>query len=143
MDSDNPSAKDLKIFRQKLEEIPGLWQVFGDLPEIIRSQLIQKITNTEVQQIGLSVGIKKMQEEMGYLSANRLEKLLIENILISWLRLQWVEYQLSVFIGKSHVRFVEIQHWERRLNASQRRFLRATEALARLRKLLRKSPPSR
>ena len=53
--------------------------------------------------------------------------------------MQWVELQLASFMGLPEVRFVEIQHWEKRLNAAQRRFLRACESLARIRKM--KLPP--
>ena len=40
-------------------------------------------------------------------------------------------------MGRSAVRFVEVEYWEKRLSASQRRYLRACETLARVRKITR------
>jgi hypothetical protein len=53
---------------------------------------------------------------------------------MAWLRLAYVEYQYtSITDGDQLIRRVD--HWERRLNAAQRRFLRACSTLARIRKL--------
>ena len=63
-----------------------------------------------------------------------LERLVIDHIALCWLRLQMVE---QLHVAKTSHDFWPSwgDFWDRRLSATQRRFLRAVETLARLRKL--------
>ena len=59
---------------------------------------------------------------------------LLGNVLNSWLRLRWLEYRYQrVTSGEYYM--PEAEHWEKRLSAAQRRYLRAVETLARVRKM--------
>jgi hypothetical protein len=75
--------------------------------------------------------ITYIRAEMGYHDAPMLEKLLIENIVTCWLRVQHYEQQLSF----RQTNAATIEFWERRLSVAQRRYLAACENLARVRKL--------
>lgn len=64
-----------------------------------------------------------------------MERMLIDNLIISWLGVQYANYQLTARIGQNE-KIVILEFWERRLTAAQRRYLRACETLARIRRLL-------
>jgi len=44
------------------------------------------------------------KEEMGYDNASPFEQLLIDNVMIIWLSLQWVEYQLVSLMDQGEIR---------------------------------------
>ncbi|MBC8548161.1 MAG: hypothetical protein H8D23_00785, partial [Candidatus Brocadiales bacterium] len=79
-----------------------------------------------------------MRQGLGFEQSPMLEQMLIENVIICWLRLQWAEYQLSGFMGSGGSNsMAEVTYWERRLTTAQQRFLRASNSLAKVRKLTR------
>ncbi len=68
-----------------------------------------------------------------------LEKLLIQDAALSWLKLSLVELHYAHVMKQSITLTLGI-FWEKRLSAAQRRFTRACETLARVRKLSRNTP---
>jgi len=77
--------------------------------------------------------------ELGYVGAPILEQLLIQDATLSWLKLSIIELQYSTVMKQSITLTLGI-FWEKRLSAAQRRFTRACETLARVRKLSRNTP---
>ena len=65
-----------------------------------------------------------------------IEQLLIENIVTAWIRYQVIEYRFSSIINGEHT-LNEGEYWGKLLNHAQRRYLRAVETLARVRKITR------
>ena len=62
--------------------------------------------------------------------------MLIDQIMVSWLQLQKSQWHYEVVPrGESSIKIAG--YWERRVNASSTRFLKACETLARVRKLSR------
>jgi hypothetical protein len=83
--------------------------------------------------------LSSLRQELGYNEAPMLEKLLIQHAALSWLKLSLVELHYSHTMKQS----ITLTHgvfWEKRLTAAQRRFTRACETLARVRKLSRNTP---
>jgi hypothetical protein len=74
-----------------------------------------------------------LRNEFGYYDAPIIEKLLIENIIMAWLRMYWIELQLN-YKMTNQVTILQVEFWERRLSMSQRRYLAACETLAKIRK---------
>lgn len=138
---EKPDPKVLRELKRKMEEFPDLWKAVFDMTEIIRKNLIDKAVSPKAAHIAIEKNVKVLMEEMGYYTASAIERLLIENIVITWLRLQWVEYQMIGFMGQGEIRMSVVEFWEKRLSISQRRFLRACESLARVRRLLSGKPP--
>ena len=90
------------------------------------------ITSSEA--IPIRYGLDETRREHGFETANPLERLLIEQIVLTWLDYhitQW-RYQCILKEGKS---IPIIDCWERRLMGAQRRYLRSIETLARVRKM--------
>jgi hypothetical protein len=133
--SDKPNPKALRVLGGVLEERPELYMTVLDLAGAVRTTLTDKIVRQPAARLGLDANLKHMQQEMGYDQAPMVERLLIDNVLNCWLRYQWVENALAGYMGQQEVRFVELEFWEKRLSATQRRYLRALETLARIRRL--------
>jgi len=132
-----PSKKDLRELRKNLEASPQLYTVVMDMGATIRHQMIQKAMGQKAAQLSIEAQTEVMRRGLGFEQSPELEQLLIENIIVCWLRLQWAEYQLSGFMGTGSNSMSEVTYWERRLSIAQQRFLRVSNSLARVRKLTR------
>lgn len=135
--NNNPSKGDLRELRKKLEQTPQLYVLVMDMGETVRNQLIQKSMDQEAARLIIEAQTKVIRQGLGFEQSPLLEQMLIENVIVCWLRLQWAEYQLSGFIGRGSNSMSEVTYWERRLSKAQQRFLRASNSLARVRKLTR------
>lgn len=81
--------------------------------------------------------VKEMREQLGYKESSPLE--LIEQILVCWVNLYVLEINSATKLCESHSTEAGL-YWDRRLTGAQRRFRRASETLARIRKLSRNTP---
>jgi hypothetical protein len=80
-----------------------------------------------------------LKKDLGYDGAPMLEQLLIQQAALCWLKLNLVELSYSNTLKQS-ITLTLGMYWEKRLTAAQRRFTRACETLARVRKLSRNTP---
>ena len=85
----------------------------------------------------ISANISQQRVDLGYESSSPLEKQLINHILLCWLRLYDCEMRFDS-VRSDKPTMDQMQHWEKRLTAAQRRYLRAVETLAKVRRLLYK-----
>lgn len=76
----------------------------------------------------------EMCGRLGEDGSSDLEKVVIRHLVICWLRLQDMERRYSTVTAQPG-NITTLDFWERRLCATQRRFLRAVEALNRIRKV--------
>jgi len=134
VDSDDPTPEDIEAFRTALEDYPALWRVTGNLARNAATNLVYTTDAPESMKLSLRHGFAALQAELGADEASPLEQLLIEQVALSWLRLNLVEYFYTDIVNGDST-YTSRNYWERRLNAAQRRFLRACETLARIRKL--------
>lgn len=132
-----PARKDVEALRKALHEYPGLWRKYGDLARLTQHQIIAKSEATQAVSESLNRGVSEMREEMGFQTASPLERLLIEQVVLTWLHFYKTQYSydehLRLSLPTKHRDF-----WDRHLNAAQRRFLRSLETLARVRKMSRR-----
>ena len=133
-EGEKPQADDVKALQKWLEKIPELWRLFGDMAEIAATTTIQGINASPMVIESVKAGRLAMRNELGLGDASPLEKMLIDHTVLCWLRLQMVEYRYSDVMNQS-VTLTVGDFWERRLSAAQRRYLRACESLARIRRL--------
>ena len=132
---ENPTAKDRAALRHALEESPKLWRWAGDVARVALDQVVMEHHEGSVYMIeSLQRGLTVMRQELGYETAPLLERLLIEQILICWLRLNLLEAWHLKKTTESHTSEIGL-YWDRRLSNAQRRLTRATESLAKVRKL--------
>lgn len=74
------------------------------------------------------------RDELGFESAPVLEKMMIEHMVLCWLGLAVAELQFSAVMAHGGT-LAQIEHLQRKVGAAQKRFTRACESLARVRKL--------
>jgi hypothetical protein len=136
-----PAKEDIKALRKWLEEKPEFYKAVFDLSDVVTGQTIAgMIGEKDVTTKSFVVAqIKAMKKDFGYQQAPILEKLLVENIVLAWLRYLYAEYQLTTRM-QTDATYTNNEHWEKRTSAAQRRYLRAIETLARVRKLTRNTP---
>jgi len=80
-----------------------------------------------------------VRADLGFARASPLERLLIQQVTLCWLNLNLTEFDRSISINKS-IAINLAMYWEKRLTAAQKRFTRACESLARVRRLSRRVP---
>jgi hypothetical protein len=114
----------------------------GDAAALVTMSAVIELHLIKAISDGPRVGAKFKDEmaairrELG--ASDQLEALLVERIVLSWARLQFVEAHVSVCCDPGTT-FVQANHWEDRLTQAQGRFLKAMMALERVRKLRKRS----
>ena len=141
VDRENPDPKDVAGLQRWLDEMPELWRAAGDVSRFIQQRLAQRLHGSKVGAMSTEKGLEVMRRELGHENSCQLEQLLIDHLLTCWLRLQDVELRYSATVGgRESLKLSQADWWERRLSAAQRRYLRACETLARVQKLIRRTP---
>jgi hypothetical protein len=78
--------------------------------------------------------LANMRDELGWQDSTEIEKLLIRQICLTWLKLYFVERVHHSKTNESHTFNLGI-YWEKRLSGAQKRHLKAVESLAKVRKM--------
>lgn len=134
-DTDKPSAETRKMLDEFLRSDPTLWHAAGDMVEQAARHLISKSAGTYAVKASMTAGWDQMQLDLARPSDGALERLLVQQVVVAWLHLGYIEYQYSAMTTETGLTMKRAEYWERRLSAAQRRYLRATETLARVRRL--------
>jgi hypothetical protein len=133
------AAADQAALRQAFAEHPGIWRVVGDVALQAQRQMIAKYAAQPVVQEAITAGIRAMGRDLGRDQAPMLEQLLIDQVLCCWLN----QYDVQARYTRAHageITWASSEAWEKRLSSAQRRYLRACETLARVRKLAQAGP---
>lgn len=113
----------------------------GDISELASDQIILRMfSNNYGFTLAVGAHVLKIKTELGYDSASALERLLIDNIALCWLRQHDTELRYEMLL-KDNPTITQADHWQRRLTLTQHRYIRAVESLAKVRRLL-KEPQS-
>lgn len=131
----NPSEADKQALRELFRERPELWQHTADLAAKTEDQIILNgCSNSYGAQQAFRKKLAAMRDNLGWATASEIEKILIEQVCLNWLRLNLLE---SLHLSKTTENHnIETGlYWDKRLTAAQRRYLRVCESLAKVRKL--------
>jgi hypothetical protein len=139
IDKESPAPGDVQTLRAMLDQQPDLWRVAGDLSRAAALDIVNQLRAGPVVSESLKRGWGALQDELGYASASPLERLMIEQIALCWLDLHIVQLEYTR-AQTQPMPTSDADHWDRRLSAAQQRYLRACDALARIRKLDRTTP---
>jgi len=131
----NPKEEDIKALREFMRDDASIWQTYGDWAR--QSEIV--ILNEYFETSGfLLETVKKkltnLRDELGWQDAAEIEKLLIRQVCLTWLRLYYVERQHHQATSGSHSLTQGI-YWDKRLTVAQKRHLKAVESLAKVRKI--------
>jgi len=133
-----PTPEEQHELQQILARSPGLWRKICDLSAIAADGVISSISGIRpLAAEALKRGRLELQQDLGYDAAPPLEKLLIESVVLNWLRYTDAECRHAAVLRQEHLSPAQA-HWsEQSVAAAQHRYLRACEALARIRHLVR------
>ena len=134
---ENPRPEDVAELRRALENDPKLWTVAGNLlTGVINTQLCN-VQGTAFVKESLSNGVDRVRAELGAQTAPAIERLLIDQVALCWLRLGVIETLYQRMVMDQGFSFESGIFWERRLTLAHKRFNTACESLARVRRLSR------
>lgn len=137
MGTEDPPPGKILDLRRLFEDYPALPREAADFAELATENLLNReLAPTYTAEIARAQ-VKQMKRRMGHGQCPPIEDLLIDNVALCWLRLHILEYRYTDLRSDQSFTIDQAEWLEKRLDAAQRRFLRATQALARVRKLTR------
>jgi hypothetical protein len=129
-----PAKDDLQAIRQFLIEYPEFSKIVFDTVDTTQTQIMKNYVGSEVAQIAIEEHAAYIRAEMGYHEAPIMEKMLIENIITAWLRVQWLEFLITAKMS-GEFRIPVMEFWQKSSATAQRSYLAACETLAKIRKM--------
>jgi len=134
-EGDTEARKELRRF---LRTCPSLLQAVADLPRFAEDQLVELITGKSAPFAeGVRRKLEVMRDELGLPWSTPLERLAIERVVICWLDAQFTHLaSLQTRSRKS-----DTKSWCQRHDRADRRYARALETLARVRRELAARAP--
>jgi hypothetical protein len=139
VNSQKPTKAQLAELREVLEQAPSLVGMLGDTSIQLRHRIIEAMAPQPGLHIVVRKQVEQMARELGAEQAAPLERLLIDQVVIAWLRWQSVEWNYQRNFDQS-ISLTKALYLEKRLTAAHRRYLQAVESLARVRRLLARAP---
>lgn len=130
------SRKDVAALRAKLRETPGLWRSVGDLSDGAIFYTLGNVSSSAIRE-SVKQGVEEMRAGLGYKDANVLEQILIDQVLVCWVRMSVEDVRYS---AAESMTLEKGRYFEQRLSATQRRYLRAVETLVRVSRLISTTP---
>ena len=135
MDGDRAVLPELA---KALDAHPAIWQTTGDLAAHAREAWVALIAGKDLLlRESLQRKLEQMKGELAGTDPSRLEMLLIERVVISWLQ---VGYADVAFAQTKPSSAAQHQALQRRQTSAQQRHLQAVKMLLTVRKLLAPSP---
>jgi hypothetical protein len=141
MCKDDPSSEVREWFQQQLGSDPQEWRKWGDLMADALDKGLEKFWLGYATKESVKHGAELLKEELGYVDASPIEKLLIEQAVLCHARLGMVEHLYSRQLQGSYSLVVGA-HWEMRLTLCQRRYMKAITTLQKVRVMLARVPQS-
>jgi len=140
-DIEDPADKDVKELRRLLRRSPHiLRELVPGATDQVALQLLETVQGTAFVAEVVRGQWRAMSEDFTRDAAHPVELVLAEHAALCWLRMYLMEYWYTNTMHTGSVSLDKAQWAEKRLSATQRRYLRACETLARERKLIRRTP---
>lgn len=131
----NPKEDDIQTLRKMMEEDASIWQSYGDWAHQCELMISREYFEAnEFLSQTVEKKLRDLRNQLGWENAGVLERLLIRQICITWLRLYFIERQHHQTTYQSHS-LTQGVYWDKRLSEAQKRHLRAIESLAKVRKM--------
>ncbi len=134
-----PSEEDVKEFRELVNKSPELWPFASQASSAIRRFLINRMSHG-VGRALLVCEEDVIKKEFGFDDSPILERLLIDHIVTTRMRLLYAEDIYNAQVVEASLSPEAFAYLDRFLSSAHRRHLRAVETLAKVRKLSRSTP---
>ena len=138
---ENPRPQDVEALTELLvgEKSLELWRGVASAGYLAELTVIENARATAAIKECWKHRLQVFKKELGSDTSPLLEQVLIQHAALCWLKLNLVELSYSNAMKQSITLTLGI-YWEKRLTEAQRRFTRACETLARVRKWSRNTP---
>jgi hypothetical protein len=134
IDEDKPNSDDVTKVKEMLRS-PDFWETGYMLSACVLEYYIERIERCKSQRLFIEAEARYIKEQLGYFSANQIEKLIIDLILLRWVSVVYIEQKLSILITEENRVIGLGVYWQKILIRNQNLYLRTIETLARVRKL--------
>lgn len=135
-DKPNPKESDLAELRKELEAVPNFEETFDNLTQLMTTEILRGFTGKSAFHYEIAARqIDGMKKELGYQLSTFIEKMLIDEVVMRWLRLQVMDNDHKSATYREHS-FREGLYYDKRLHLAQKRYLKAIETLTKVRKML-------
>jgi len=135
-----PAKADLVKLQTYLAEHPDHAMDVGNIARQMKITILMRaFKDYEGYEMTVAANCRGMMDELGYADAGILEQMLIDHIIVTWLRMYETEMRYEN-VQAASVTLTQALYWEKKLSSNQRRYLRAMEALVKVRRLLRPEP---
>ena len=132
----DPNPKDIEKLRKIYDSDPTFFYKHSNSFDTVIYDLIEKLEEkNKIVMEGLRMNVAALKISFGHSNSTPIEKILIEQVILSWLRLQITEMFYNMHAVKGQNSIVIIEHWERRLSYVQKRYLRAIETYSKVKKI--------
>lgn len=135
-DKENPKESDMSEMKAYLDNNSTLVKM-NDCSELALKRMIEAFSTSELMRELIRRQVEEKRESFGYKTATIFERMLIDQVILSWIRLNHLETvhtaRLEQSGSHSHASGL---YWDKRLNSAQKRFMNACETLAKIRKHL-------
>lgn len=132
----NPKPQDMKELRATLDVLPDFCRDVGNVQGTIFKGILERLAGESAfGRECLERYVGEMKTELGYHTSTFVEKMLIDEVVMRWLRLQAMENDHRSVTYREH-RFSEGLYHDKRLHMSQARYLKAMETLVKVRKMI-------
>jgi len=130
IDSNNPEEKDLKVAKEILAKNPNLYKRCSRLSKSVLNKGVEKYIEGNSGKMIVEAEMEGIKNELEYKSSSGLERLIIDEVLFARLYLLIVE---NAVLQEANLEIGAILN--NRLNKAQKRFLKAVNTLAKVRKI--------
>jgi hypothetical protein len=120
----------LQRLDRALKKFPDAYKTFGNLAEMARTQITMSVNQDPITGSSIRIVSDELRQQLTLPTDTPLEHLIVEQCINAFMLHYLVEIKYARFGLTS-----ETNVWDTRLQSSQKRFLRAVEALARIRQL--------
>lgn len=135
---DKPKFDDVTAMRQLLMANPELLPFGWTVHDAVRSQMIEGTTSSGTSKALILSEVDRWLTELGYESAPPLERIHMDAIATSRLRLVFAEFSFNAAQKDGGASVME--HYDQMLTSAQTRLNKAIESLAKVRRLATQGP---
>ena len=135
--ADKPEAtqEDKDALYKAMRDHPKTMGIFSDLAHMAACKLAGAFGHSYSTDALWMLKHRTIRRELGYEQSSPVERLLIEQVALCYLRMYHAE-GVYTHVLQNRPTPEEVGYWDKRLSAVQRRYLRAVETLTRVRRLL-------
>jgi hypothetical protein len=133
VNKEKPSKEDVLALQEFLVQYPAIIEDINHLPKLVMEEFIELLYPKQSTRELIRAQLDRYKQEYGYESMQPDQRMLVDNILLCWLRLNYAEGCLNQYYQYGS-EFGDFEFWDSRVSSAQRRFTRAVETLNRIKK---------